>query len=98
MEQDTESYLNKGCEEDIPSDSTAVLGQEVRPVLLLMVCLVHTRAVSVKSQLNVRKTSAEREKNEIFRHYLLTQVKFLCPQKHLWRFKARLAAFAQTFE
>ncbi|KAM3602843.1 uncharacterized protein V6R79_011792 [Siganus canaliculatus] len=27
-DQDTESYLNKGCEEDIPSDSTAVLGQE----------------------------------------------------------------------
>ncbi|XP_047429284.1 synaptotagmin-14b isoform X3 [Mugil cephalus] len=27
-EQDTESYLNKGCEEDIPSDSTAVLGPE----------------------------------------------------------------------
>lgn len=29
-DQDTESYLNKGCEEDIPSDSTAVLGPEVR--------------------------------------------------------------------
>lgn len=29
VEQDTESYLNKGCEEDIPSDSTAVLGPEV---------------------------------------------------------------------
>ncbi|XP_042359875.1 synaptotagmin-14-like [Plectropomus leopardus] len=28
VEQDTESYLNKGCEEDIPSDSTAVLGPE----------------------------------------------------------------------
>ncbi|KAI3364171.1 hypothetical protein L3Q82_010991, partial [Scortum barcoo] len=28
VDQDTESYLNKGCEEDIPSDSTAVLGQE----------------------------------------------------------------------
>uniref|UniRef100_A0A3B3ZE15 C2 domain-containing protein n=1 Tax=Periophthalmus magnuspinnatus TaxID=409849 RepID=A0A3B3ZE15_9GOBI len=27
-EPDTESYLNKGCDEDIPSDSTAVLGQE----------------------------------------------------------------------
>ncbi|XP_075893939.1 synaptotagmin-14b isoform X2 [Nelusetta ayraudi] len=27
-EQDTESYLNKGCEEDIPSDSTAVVGPE----------------------------------------------------------------------
>ncbi|KAM9355858.1 synaptotagmin-14-like, partial [Pholidichthys leucotaenia] len=27
-DQDTESYLNKGCEEDIPSDSTAVLGPE----------------------------------------------------------------------
>lgn len=30
VDQDTESYLNKGCEEDIPSDSTAVLGPEVR--------------------------------------------------------------------
>lgn len=40
VDQDTESYLNKGCEEDIPSDSTAVLGQEVRPVSLLMACLV----------------------------------------------------------
>lgn len=29
VDQDTESYLNKGCEEDIPSDSTAVLGPEV---------------------------------------------------------------------
>lgn len=29
-DEDTESYLNKGCEEDIPSDSTAVLGPEVR--------------------------------------------------------------------
>ncbi|KAM9778741.1 synaptotagmin-14-like isoform 2-T2 [Syngnathus typhle] len=28
VEQDTESYLNKGCEEDIPSDSTAVVGPE----------------------------------------------------------------------
>ncbi|XP_058469473.1 synaptotagmin-14b isoform X2 [Solea solea] len=28
VEQDSESYLNKGCEEDIPSDSTAVLGPE----------------------------------------------------------------------
>ncbi|XP_030261511.1 synaptotagmin-14b isoform X2 [Sparus aurata] len=28
VDQETESYLNKGCEEDIPSDSTAVLGQE----------------------------------------------------------------------
>lgn len=28
-DQDTESYINKGCEEDIPSDSTAVLGPEV---------------------------------------------------------------------
>ncbi|XP_068564438.1 synaptotagmin-14b isoform X2 [Cebidichthys violaceus] len=28
VDQDTESYLNKGCEEDIPSDSTAVLGPE----------------------------------------------------------------------
>lgn len=28
-DQDTESYLNKGCEEDIPSDSTAVVGPEV---------------------------------------------------------------------
>ncbi|XP_015224360.1 PREDICTED: synaptotagmin-14-like isoform X1 [Cyprinodon variegatus] len=28
MDQDTESYLNKGCEEDIPSDSTAVLSPE----------------------------------------------------------------------
>ncbi|XP_068505330.1 synaptotagmin-14 isoform X3 [Syngnathus scovelli] len=28
MDQDTESYLNKGCEEDIPSDSTAVVGPE----------------------------------------------------------------------
>ncbi|KAM9798227.1 synaptotagmin-14b [Neosynchiropus ocellatus] len=27
-DQDTESYLNKGCEEDIPSDSTAVVGPE----------------------------------------------------------------------
>ncbi|XP_034076288.1 synaptotagmin-14-like isoform X2 [Gymnodraco acuticeps] len=27
-DQDTESYLNKNCEEDIPSDSTAVLGPE----------------------------------------------------------------------
>ncbi|XP_024912603.1 synaptotagmin-14b isoform X3 [Cynoglossus semilaevis] len=27
-DEDTESYLNKGCEEDIPSDSTAVLGPE----------------------------------------------------------------------
>ncbi|XP_016373173.1 synaptotagmin-14b isoform X2 [Sinocyclocheilus rhinocerous] len=26
--EDTESYLNKGCEEDAPSDSTAVLGPE----------------------------------------------------------------------
>lgn len=34
VEQDTESYLNKGCEEDIPSDSTAVLGPEVRAELL----------------------------------------------------------------
>lgn len=30
VDQDTESYLNKGCGEDIPSDSTAVLGPEVR--------------------------------------------------------------------
>lgn len=30
---DTESYLNKGCDEDIPSDSTAVLGPEVRGML-----------------------------------------------------------------
>ncbi|KAF0023753.1 hypothetical protein F2P81_024383 [Scophthalmus maximus] len=29
VDQDTESYLNKACEEDIPSDSTAVLGPEV---------------------------------------------------------------------
>lgn len=29
VDQDTESYLNKGCEEDLPSDSTAVLGPEV---------------------------------------------------------------------
>nr|XP_015803007.2 synaptotagmin-14b isoform X2 [Nothobranchius furzeri] len=28
VDQDTDSYLNKGCEEDIPSDSTAVLGPE----------------------------------------------------------------------
>ncbi|KAM4713137.1 synaptotagmin-14b [Anableps anableps] len=28
VDQDTESYLNKGCEEDIPSDSTAVLSPE----------------------------------------------------------------------
>nr|XP_061843216.1 synaptotagmin-14-like isoform X2 [Nerophis lumbriciformis] len=28
VDQDTESYLNKGCEEDIPSDSTAVVGTE----------------------------------------------------------------------
>ncbi|XP_034554803.1 synaptotagmin-14b isoform X2 [Notolabrus celidotus] len=28
VDQDSESYLNKGCEEDIPSDSTAVLGLE----------------------------------------------------------------------
>ncbi|XP_026174473.1 synaptotagmin-14b isoform X2 [Mastacembelus armatus] len=28
VDQDTESYLNKGCEEDIPSDSTALLGPE----------------------------------------------------------------------
>lgn len=34
VDQDTESYLNKGCEEDIPSDSTAVLGPEVRSELL----------------------------------------------------------------
>lgn len=34
VDQDTESYLNKGCEEDIPSDSTAVLGPEVRSQLL----------------------------------------------------------------
>lgn len=34
VDQETESYLNKGCEEDIPSDSTAVLGQEVRSELL----------------------------------------------------------------
>lgn len=34
VEQDTESYLNKGCEEDIPSDSTAVVGPEVRFHLL----------------------------------------------------------------
>ncbi|XP_029966739.1 synaptotagmin-14b [Salarias fasciatus] len=27
-DQDTESYLNKGCDEDIPSDSTAVVGPE----------------------------------------------------------------------
>ncbi|XP_039454451.1 synaptotagmin-14b isoform X2 [Oreochromis aureus] len=27
-DQDTESYLNKACDEDIPSDSTAVLGPE----------------------------------------------------------------------
>ncbi|XP_068198078.1 synaptotagmin-14b isoform X2 [Antennarius striatus] len=27
-DRDSEGYLNKGCEEDIPSDSTAVLGQE----------------------------------------------------------------------
>ncbi|KAM8847626.1 synaptotagmin-14-like isoform 1-T1 [Synchiropus picturatus] len=27
-DQDTESYLNKACEEDIPSDSTAVVGPE----------------------------------------------------------------------
>uniref|UniRef100_A0A674PL75 Synaptotagmin XIVb n=1 Tax=Takifugu rubripes TaxID=31033 RepID=A0A674PL75_TAKRU len=28
VDQDAESYLNKGCEEDIPSDSTAVVGPE----------------------------------------------------------------------
>ncbi|XP_071384152.1 synaptotagmin-14-like [Centroberyx affinis] len=28
VDQDTESYLNKGYEEDVPSDSTAVLGPE----------------------------------------------------------------------
>ncbi|XP_056150913.1 synaptotagmin-14-like [Lampris incognitus] len=28
VEQDTESYLNKGYEEDVPSDSTAVVGTE----------------------------------------------------------------------
>ncbi|XP_061610935.1 synaptotagmin-14b isoform X1 [Phyllopteryx taeniolatus] len=28
VDQDTESYLNKDCEEDIPSDSTAVVGPE----------------------------------------------------------------------
>uniref|UniRef100_A0AAQ5Y679 Synaptotagmin XIVb n=1 Tax=Amphiprion ocellaris TaxID=80972 RepID=A0AAQ5Y679_AMPOC len=31
VDQDTESYLNKACEEDIPSDSTAVLGPEDGP-------------------------------------------------------------------
>lgn len=36
VDQDTESYLNKGCEEDIPSDSTAVLGPEVRSKLLYL--------------------------------------------------------------
>lgn len=46
MEQDTESYLNKGCEEDIPSDSTAVLGQEVRS--LLVASLAQTRIVLLK--------------------------------------------------
>ncbi|XP_068609954.1 synaptotagmin-14-like [Brachionichthys hirsutus] len=30
-DRDSEGYLNKGCEEDVPSDSTAVLGQEDRP-------------------------------------------------------------------
>ena len=30
VDQDTESYLNKGYDEDVPSDSTAVLGPEVR--------------------------------------------------------------------
>ena len=41
VDQDTESYLNKGCEEDIPSDSTAVLGPEVRGKLLYvpLLCL-----------------------------------------------------------
>lgn len=29
--QETESYLTKGYEEDVPSDSTAVLSPEVRP-------------------------------------------------------------------
>lgn len=29
VDPDMESYLNKGCEEDIPSDSTAVVGTEV---------------------------------------------------------------------
>ncbi|XP_034017935.1 synaptotagmin-14b isoform X2 [Thalassophryne amazonica] len=28
VDQDTDSYLNKACEEDIPSDSTAVVGPE----------------------------------------------------------------------
>lgn len=32
-DQNTECYPNKGCEEDIPSDSTAVLGPEVRSEL-----------------------------------------------------------------
>lgn len=42
VDQDTESYLNKGCEEDIPSDSTAVLGPEVRAhrALLIIVYLL----------------------------------------------------------
>ncbi|XP_077366053.1 synaptotagmin-14b isoform X2 [Festucalex cinctus] len=35
VDQDTESYLNKGCEEDIPSDSTAVVGPEDNSVPLL---------------------------------------------------------------
>lgn len=41
VDQDTESYLNKGCEEDIPSDSTAVLGPEVGSDLLYvpLLCL-----------------------------------------------------------
>lgn len=39
VDQDTESYLNKGCEEDIPSDSTAVLGPEVRPNQEIVPCL-----------------------------------------------------------
>ena len=40
VDQDTESYLNKGCEEDIPSDSTAVLGQEVRTTSLCVLISV----------------------------------------------------------
>lgn len=41
-DQDTESYLNKACDEDIPSDSTAVLGPEVGDqtyCLLSFLCL-----------------------------------------------------------
>lgn len=53
-DQDTESYLNKGCEEDIPSDSTAVLGPEVGLKILYIPVKVCWLSSALYTELSTR--------------------------------------------